>query len=38
MSEALKDTKINKFKNCCEQWEKGLYRCTASNGECLEGD
>ena len=34
--EALKGIKINKFKNCLEQWKKCLNRCTASNGESLK--
>ena len=38
MAEVLKDIKIDKFKKCFEQWEKCLNRCTASNGEYLEGD
>ena len=37
MAEALKGIKINKFKNCFEQWKKGLNRCIASNGEYFEG-
>ena len=38
MAEALKGIKIDKFKNCFEQWKKCLDRCIASNGEYLEGD
>ena len=38
MAEALKGIKINKFKNCFEQWKKHLDRCIASNGEYFEGD
>ena len=37
-AEALKGTQIDEFKNCFEQWEKGLSKCIASNGECFEGD
>ena len=37
-AEALKGIKINKFKNCFEQWKKHLDRCIASNGEDFEGD
>ena len=37
-AEALKGVKINKFKNCFEQWKKRLDRCIASNGEYFEGD
>ena len=37
-AEALKGIKIDEFKNCFEHWEKHLSRCTASNGEYLEGD
>ena len=37
-AEALKDIKINEFKNCSEQWKKCLNRCIASNGEYFEGD
>ena len=33
LAEALKGIKINEFKNCFEQWKKGLNRCIASNGE-----
>ena len=36
-AEALKDIKIDKFKNCLEQWKKHLNRCTVSNGEYFEG-
>ena len=32
LAEALKGIKINEFKNCFEQWKKGLNRCIASNG------
>ena len=38
MAEALKDIKIDKFKNCFEQWEKCLNRCVASNGEYFGSD
>ena len=38
MAEALKDIKIDKFKNCLEQWKKYLDRCIAPNGEYFEGD
>ena len=38
MAEALKDTKIDKFKNCFEQWGKSLNRCIASIGKYFEGD
>ena len=38
MAEALKVIKINKFKNCTEQWKKYLDRCIASNGEYFEGE
>ena len=38
-AEALKGIKIDKFKNCSEQWEKGLLnRCIASSEEYFEGD
>ena len=37
-AEALKGIKINKFKNCFEQWKKHLDSCIASNGEDFEGD
>ena len=37
-AEALKGTKIDKFKNCFEQWKKCLNSCTASNEEYFEGD
>ena len=37
-AEALKDIKIDEFKNCFEQWKKCLNRCIASNGEYFEGD
>ena len=37
-AEALKYIKIGKLKNYCEQWEKCLHRCIASNGEYFEGD
>ena len=36
-AEALKGIKIDKFKNCFEQW-KSLDRCTGLNGEYFEGD
>ena len=32
-AEALRGIPIDKYKNCFEQWEKSLDRCTASNGE-----
>ena len=38
MTEALKGIKIDKFKNCFEQWKKRLNRCIASNGEYFESD
>ena len=38
VAEALKGIKINKIKNCFEQWEKNLDSCIASNGEDFEGD
>ena len=38
MAKALKVIKIDEFKNCFEQWEKYLDRCTASNGDYFEGD
>ena len=38
MAEALKGIKMNKFKNCFEQWKNRLYRCITSNGEYVEGD
>ena len=37
-AEALKGIQIDEFKNCSEQWEKRLNRCTASNGEDFEDD
>ena len=37
-AEAPKGIKIDEFKNCLEQWENSLNRCTASNGEYFEGD
>ena len=37
-AEMLKGIKIDKFKNCFEQWKKQLDRCIASNGEYFEGD
>ena len=37
-AEALKYIKIGNLKNYCEQWEKCLHRCIASNGEYFEGD
>ena len=36
-AEALKDIKINKFKNCFEQWKNCLNRCITSNGSSLKG-
>ena len=38
VAEGLKGIKIDKFKNCFEQWKKCLHRCIASNGEYFEGD
>ena len=38
MAEALKDIKIDEFKNCFEQWKKCLARGIASNGEYFESD
>ena len=38
MAEGLEGIKINKFKNCLEQWKKHLDSCIASNGEYFEGD
>ena len=38
IAEALKGFKINKYKNCFEQWKKHFSRCTESNGEYFEGD
>ena len=38
MAEALKDIKIDEFKDCSEQWKKCLDRCPVSNGEYFEGD
>ena len=37
-AEALKGIRINKFKNCFEQWKKCLNRCIVSNGKYFEGD
>ena len=37
-AEALKSIKVDKFKNCFGQWKKYLNRCSASDGEYLEGD
>ena len=37
-AEALKGIKIDKFKNCFEQWKSCLDRCTGLNGEYFEGD
>ena len=37
MAEALKGIKIEKFKNCLEQWKKCLDKCIALNGEYFEG-
>ena len=37
-AEALKDTKIDEFKNCFEQWKKCLDRYIPSKGEYFEGD
>ena len=36
-AEAVIGIKMNKFKNCFEQWRKSLDRCIASNGEYFEG-
>ena len=36
MAEALKDIKINEFKNCFEQWKKCLDKHIASSGEYFE--
>ena len=36
-AEALKDIKIDEFKNCFEQWRKPLDGCITSNGEFFEG-
>ena len=38
MAKALKGVKINEFKNCFKQGEKGLDRCIISNAENFEGD
>ena len=38
MAEALKGIKIDKFKNCLEQWKKHLDKCIVSNGEYFESD
>ena len=38
MAEALKGIKIDKFKNCSEQWKKHLNRGIASDVEHFEGD
>ena len=38
MAEALKDIKIDEFKNCFEQWKKYIDSYIASNGEYFEGD
>ena len=38
MTEALKGTKTDKFKNCLEQPKKHLDRHIASSGEYFEGD
>ena len=35
--ETLKVIKIDKFKNCFEQWKKYFHRFIASNGEYFEG-
>ena len=37
-AEALRDIKIDEFKNYFEQWEKSLDRCIASNREYFKGD
>ena len=37
-TEAVKGIKIEKFKNCFEQWKKRLDRCIVSNGEYFESD
>ena len=38
MAHALKDIRIDEFKNCFEQWEICLHGRVASNGEDLECD
>ena len=38
MAEALKGIKVDKFKNCFEQWKNCLNRCIAFNGEYFEGE
>ena len=38
MAEALKDIKIDKFKNCFKQWKKCFNRSSASTEEYFEGD
>ena len=38
MAVVLKGIKINKFKNCFEQWKNHLGRGITSNGEHFEGD
>ena len=37
-TEAVKGIKIEKFKNCFEQWKNRLESCITSNGEYSEGD
>ena len=38
-AEALKDIRLNEFKNCPEQWKKKCFSgCIASNAEYFEGD
>ena len=38
MVETLKGVKINKFRNCSEQWKKRVKRYIAANGEYFESD
>ena len=38
IAKVLKGMKIDKFKNCFQQWKKHLDMCIASNGEYFEGD
>jgi len=35
---ALKAIPQNQFQNCFEEWTRRWHRCTASQGECFEGD
>ena len=37
-AEILKCIKIDKFKNCFEQWKKHLDRCIASDAEHFEDE